>query len=114
VGLGEKMMPIPLVNGEAVPFRLWTEEEYAKIRHDQSAFLERWYEYGKPRGFMPNTARQYHVEILTTCKPGDDLTFDHHPPEYDQLWARFPIEGGKGNMVLSGRNPALDLLDPIK
>jgi hypothetical protein len=112
--------PIPLVNGTPVPFRLWTDEENAKIRKDQNAFLARWYEdYNQSPGMLPNTARQYHVEILTPVAPGDDLTFDHHPPEYDQLWMRFPlVDGGpetnKGNMVVSGRNPAWDLLDPVK
>jgi len=106
--------PIPLVNGRVVPFRVWTDQEYAELRERQAKFLWRWYDRGKPKGWFPNTARQYHVEILSPCKPGDSLTFDHHPEEYDQLWVRFPlVDGGpttnKGNMVVSGKNPAYEL-----
>jgi len=108
--------PVPLVNGEAVLFRFFTEAENAKIRKQQAEFLSFWYERGKPRGIVPNTARQYHVEILVPCKPGDNLTFDHHPKEYDQLWVRFPlVDGGsstnKGNMMVSGKNPGDELCD---
>jgi hypothetical protein len=108
------MVPIPLVNGQVVPFRVYTEGEHAEIRERQAKTLWHWYERGKPRGWFPNSARQFWVEILVPCKPGDDLTFDEHPEEYDQLWVRFPLRDGGpttgyGHMVLSGENPAHEL-----
>jgi hypothetical protein len=95
----------PLVNGEPVPFR--HIEPRPGLREQQIRFYKFWIERGKPKGCNPNTARQMWIEILVTCHPGDEITVDEHPDDYEQVWAKIPlVDGNRGNLVISGKYPA--------
>jgi len=100
-------VPVIRLNGEPVSWRPFTEDELAPLRkHKDAAFrsFEKRKAEGKSNaGMWLNLKKQFHAFLLVEPAPGDNITADGLPEDYEEVWVRFRVKGTTmhGNMRIA-------------